>query len=61
MTVPKDGTDAFYEGFDLENNPFPEWDGGFEEWNRDFLETANEYVRRLKSQDIPFERKEIRI
>jgi len=61
MTVPKDGTDAFYEGFDLENNPFPGWDQRFEEWDRDFLETANEYVRKLKSQGIPFERKEIRI
>ena len=41
--VPKDGTDAFYEGFDLEDNPFPEFIEEFEEWDRDFMEAANNY------------------
>jgi len=43
MKVPEDGTDAFYEGFSLEDNPFPEWEQGFEEWDRDFLEAAKNY------------------
>lgn len=57
MKAPEDGTDAFYEGFDLEDNPFPEFDGRFEEWDRDFLDTANSYTERLKSNGASLKRR----
>jgi len=48
--VPKDGYDAFYEGSDLEENPWPEFDGRFEEWDRDFLEAAKNYKEEGRSR-----------
>ena len=43
VKAPKDGTEAFYQGFTLDNNPYPDWTEEFEEWDRDFLETAKNY------------------
>ena len=43
IEIPKDGYKAFYEGCSLEDNPFPEWEQRFEEWDRDFLEAAKFY------------------
>ena len=41
--VPTDGYDAFYAGYELEDNPFPEWELGWEEWDRDFMDAHKNY------------------
>ena len=41
--ILEDGCEAFYEGFDLEDNPWPEFDHRFDPWDRDFLECAKNY------------------
>ena len=57
MTVPEDGTDAFYEGFELEDNPFPEWEQRFEEWDRNFLDAANSHADLMKTDGTPVKRR----
>jgi len=52
--VPKDGTEAFYEGFELEDNPFPEFIEEFEEWDRDFLEVHKHYKEEGRFNDGSF-------
>ena len=42
-SCPGDGAEAFYQGFQLDDNPWPEWDGRFEEFDEDFLETTKHY------------------
>ena len=41
--ILEDGCEAFYAGAKLEDNPFPEWESRWEEWDRDFLECAKNY------------------
>ena len=48
--VPKDAYEAFYEGFDLEDNPWPDWTQGFEDWDRDYLEVAKHYKEEGRSR-----------
>jgi hypothetical protein len=50
--VPEDGTNAFFEGFGLGDNPFEEWSGRFEEWDRDFLEAAKNYKEEGRSRQL---------
>jgi len=52
--IPENGTDAFYEGFSLEDNPFPEWEQRFEEWDKDFLEVAKNYKEEERFCDGSF-------
>ena len=41
--VPRDGCDAMYAGFSLEDNPFLEWEDNFDKWDKEFLEAAKNY------------------
>ena len=52
--VPTDGSNAFYRGFDLEDNPFNKWDGDFEEWDEEFLEAAKNYKQEGRFRDGSF-------
>ena len=52
--IPTDGYDAFYKGFDIEDNPFPEWDSRFEQWDKEFLETSKNYKEEGRFRDGTF-------
>ena len=41
--IPLDGYDAWWADFDIEANPFEEWDGRREEWDRDWMEARKNY------------------
>jgi hypothetical protein len=43
MTVPLDGYDAWYADFNIEANPYEEWDGRREEWDRDWMDADKNY------------------
>ena len=46
--VPRDGSVAFYNGFDLEDNPWPDFKEEFDEWDRDYLESYKHYEEERK-------------
>ena len=48
--VPNDGTDSFWEGYELDDNPFPEWEQEFDEWDKDFLEAHKNYKEEGRSR-----------
>ena len=52
--VPIDGYDAFYEGFDINDNPYPEWDGRRDEWEDEYCEAAKNYKEEGRFQDGSF-------
>jgi len=52
--VPIDGYAAFYEGFVLLDNPFPEYDQNFDNWDRDYMEAYKNYKEEGRSQDGSF-------
>jgi len=43
--TPTDAYDAFYEGFNMEDNPFSEFDENFDKWEQDYIECATDYKR----------------
>ena len=42
MTPYDEGQEAYFDDGDIEDNPYPEWDQLFEEWDMGFLEAAEE-------------------
>ena len=48
--APNDGTDSFWEGYELDDNPFPELEQEFDEWNKDFLEAHKNYKEEGRSR-----------
>lgn len=52
--VPHDAYTAFYEGFELADNPWPEFDGRWEEWERDWMEAYKNYKQEGRFRDGTF-------
>ena len=53
--VPNDGTDSFWEGYELDDNPFPELEQEFDEWDKDFLEAHKNYKEEGRVADGTFQ------
>ena len=51
---PYDGAKAFMEGFDIEDNPFPEWLWTYEEWRQDFMIASRDYKEEGRFRDNSF-------
>ena len=52
--LPYDGATAFMEGFDLEDNPWPEWGSQWEQWDMDFMEASKNYKEEGRFRDGSF-------
>ena len=52
--IPEDGINAFYEGFNLDDNPFSSLEERFDEWDCDFLNTAKFYKEEGRVADGSF-------
>ena len=52
--VPHDAYEAFYKGYPLESNPFPEYIQEFEEWDRDWIDAYNNYKKEGRFRDGSF-------
>jgi len=52
--IPEDGINAFYEGFDLDDNPFSSLESRFDEWDSDFMEAAKNYKEEGRVADGTF-------
>ena len=52
--IPLDGEDAFYEGCEPEDNPYPDNSPRYLEWYFDLLEAAKEYRESGRFRDGSF-------
>jgi len=48
--IPEDGDDAFYEGFELDDNPFSDLGSRFDEWYCDFLNAHKNHKEEGRSR-----------